>query len=94
MPRQKINQVSALAPLVLSLSAFILVLAAVATGWDVGSKDEGSAAHIFQLLIAGQIAHHSRFFSYGRLEPGHARCRNIELTGRRNRIGLCSSRLF
>jgi hypothetical protein len=55
MPRQKINQVSALAPLVLSFSAFILVLAAVATGWDVGSKDEGSAAHIFQLLIAGQM---------------------------------------
>jgi len=27
----------------------------VAFGWDRGLKDEGSAAHIFQLLIAGQI---------------------------------------
>jgi hypothetical protein len=39
----------------MSLSAFILVLVAVATGWDKGMKDEGSAAHIFHLLIALQI---------------------------------------
>ncbi|HEX4614962.1 MAG TPA: hypothetical protein VH230_03515 [Stellaceae bacterium] len=55
MRRQKINRVSAIAPFVMSLSAFILVLVAVATGWDKGLKDEGSAAHIFQLLIALQI---------------------------------------
>ena len=55
MRRQQINRVSAIAPFVMSLSAFILVLVAVATGWDKGLKDEGSAAHIFQLLIALQI---------------------------------------
>ena len=55
MPRQKINRISAVAPFVMSLSAFILVLVAVATGWDKGIKDEGSAAHIFHLLIALQM---------------------------------------
>jgi hypothetical protein len=55
MPRQKINRISAIAPFLMSLSAFILVLVAVATGWDKGAKDEGSAAHIFHLLIALQI---------------------------------------
>jgi hypothetical protein len=52
MPRQKINGISAIAPFVMSLSAFILVLVAVATGWDKGINDEVSAAHIFHLLIA------------------------------------------
>ncbi len=55
MPRQKINRISAIAPFVMSLSAFILVLVAVATGWGKGVRDEGSAAHIFQLLIGLQM---------------------------------------
>jgi hypothetical protein len=55
MPRQKINRISAIAPFVISLSAFILVLVAVATGWGKGAEDEGSAAHIFQLLIGLQM---------------------------------------
>jgi hypothetical protein len=55
MARRKINRISAIAPLVMSLSAFILVLVAVTTGWDQGIKDEGSAGHLFQLLISLQI---------------------------------------
>ena len=55
MPRQKINRISAIVPFVMSLLAFFLVLVAVTTGWDQGTKDEGSAAHIFHLLIALQI---------------------------------------
>jgi hypothetical protein len=55
MPRQKLNRISAIAPFVMSLAAFILVLVAVAIGWDQGAKDEGSAAHIFHLLVALQI---------------------------------------
>jgi cell division protein FtsW (lipid II flippase) len=39
----------------MSLLAFGLVLVAVATGWDKDMKDEGAAAHIFQLLVALQI---------------------------------------
>ena len=55
MPRQKINRISAIAPFVMSLSTLILVLVVVDAGWDKGAKDEGSAAHIFQLLIGLQI---------------------------------------
>ena len=55
MLRKKINRISAIAPLVMSALAFILVLIAVATGWDAGRTDEGSAAHIFHLLIALQL---------------------------------------
>jgi hypothetical protein len=55
MPHREINRISAIAPPVMSLLAFILVLVAVATGWDTGMTDEGSAAHIFQLLIALQL---------------------------------------
>jgi hypothetical protein len=55
MLRQKINRMSAIAPLAMSVLAFILVLVAVATGWDAGKTDEGSAAHIFHLLIALQL---------------------------------------
>ena len=50
-----INRVSAIAPCVMSLAAFLLALVAVAIGWDKGAKDEGAAAHIFHLLIALQI---------------------------------------
>jgi hypothetical protein len=52
---QKINGISALVPIVMSLAAFIVVLAAVTTGWGQETKDEGAAAHVFQLLIALQI---------------------------------------
>jgi uncharacterized membrane protein len=55
MLRKKINRISAIAPLVMSALAFILVLIAVASGWDAGRTDEGSAAHIFHLLIALQL---------------------------------------
>jgi hypothetical protein len=55
MCRQKINRISAIAPTVMSLAAFLLVMVAVTTGWGHDAKDEGAAAHIFQLLIALQI---------------------------------------
>jgi hypothetical protein len=54
MDRQKINRMSAIAPIVMSLMALALVLAAAATGWETHDTDEGTAAHIFQLLIAAQ----------------------------------------
>lgn len=34
--------------------AFLLVAAALVTGWEKGLKDEGAVAHIFQLLIMAQ----------------------------------------
>lgn len=41
-------------PIAVSLSALAVVAAAIATGHAKPQADEGSAAHIFQLLIAGQ----------------------------------------
>jgi hypothetical protein len=55
MYSQKINRISAIAPMAMSFAAFLLVLAAVTTGWGQDPKDEGGAAHVFQLLIALQI---------------------------------------
>ena len=55
MLRQTINRIGAVAPFIMSLAAFILVLVAVAAGWDKGTRDEGAAAHLFQLLIVLQI---------------------------------------
>lgn len=53
--RVQINRISGFAPIVLSLLAFGVVIVAVITGWDKGSADEGSAAHIFQLLIVSEV---------------------------------------
>jgi hypothetical protein len=72
MPRQKINRIGAIAPFVMSLSAFILVLLAVATGWDEGVKDEGSAAHISSYL--SPYRYPSLFFGYGGLEAVRSDC--------------------
>ena len=55
MNRQNINRITGVAPVVLSLAALLIVLVAVATGWDKDLPDEGAAAHIFQLLIAVQV---------------------------------------
>jgi hypothetical protein len=52
---------SALVPLAMSLAALVLVLSAVAIYGVPGTNgvppetDEGTAAHVFQLLIAGQL---------------------------------------
>jgi hypothetical protein len=55
MDRQKINLISATVCIVLSFQAFLLEVIAIKTGWDRGLRDEGAAAHIFQLLITCQI---------------------------------------
>lgn len=55
MGRQKLNLISATICIVLSFQALLLEVIAIKTGWDRGLKDEGAAAHIFQILIVGQI---------------------------------------
>lgn len=42
-------------PVVLSLCACLVIGVVVATGWDRGLKDEGAAAHLWQLLIVLQV---------------------------------------
>ena len=54
MDRQKINLISATAAIILAIQAFVLVLIAIATGWERGLSDEGAAAHIFQILIVAE----------------------------------------
>jgi hypothetical protein len=55
MRRETVNRIAANTPPILSLSAFALVLMAVATGWGQAPGDEGAAARIFQLLIVAQL---------------------------------------
>ncbi len=55
MERERINRISRIVPVVLSLVAFGEVIVAVLTGWGMGSGDEGPAAHIFQLLIVAEV---------------------------------------
>ena len=55
MDRGRINRISGLVPIVLSLLALGIVAVAVTTGWERGLKDEGVGAHLFQLLIVAQI---------------------------------------
>jgi hypothetical protein len=49
-----INRVCAIAPIVMSALAVMLLVFAFVTGWGQGHGDEGAAARIWQLLIAGQ----------------------------------------
>lgn len=46
---------SALAPLLMSLAALVVVLARVVVGGTAREADEGLAAHLFQVLIVGQL---------------------------------------
>lgn len=39
----------------MSFAAFLLVLLAATAGWGQNAKDEGAAAHIFQLLVVVQL---------------------------------------
>ena len=50
-----LRQTSALVPLSMSLAALGLVLGHAARFGIVHEADEGAAAHIFQLLMAGQV---------------------------------------
>ena len=50
-----LKQPSALIPLVMSLAALCVVLGHIAISGAARQADEGAAAHLWQLLIAGQI---------------------------------------
>lgn len=46
---------SAVLPLAMSVTALLMVLAHAAAFGVVHEADEGTAAHVFQLLMAGQV---------------------------------------
>jgi len=50
-----LKQPSAFLPLVMSFAALVTVLAHVVIFGVARQADEGTAAHIFQLLMAGQV---------------------------------------
>ena len=49
------KQLSALLPIAMSVAALALVLGHVAIFGVVHESDEGTAAHLWQLLMAGQV---------------------------------------
>ena len=55
MSRSLMRQPSALFPLVMSLVALAIVLAHAAMFGVVHEADEGTPAHLFQLLMVGQV---------------------------------------
>src|SRR5207302_9951538 len=50
-----VRKPSAIVPIAMSLCALFVVLLAVANGSAKPQPDEGAAAHIWQILIAGQL---------------------------------------
>lgn len=54
MDRIRVNQVSGIVPLAFSAVAFAIVVANILAGVP-RQPDEGASAHIWQLLVAGQI---------------------------------------
>lgn len=55
MTDSPLKQPSAVIPLAMSLAALLLVLGHAAIFGVVHEADEGAAAHIFQLFMAGQV---------------------------------------
>lgn len=54
MDRVEINRIAAVAPLVLSALAFAIVIANIIAGM-APQPDENASAHVWQLLMAGQL---------------------------------------
>jgi len=55
VPFPTLRRASALIPLAMSVAALILVLGHIAIYGGARQADEGAAAHLWQLLMAGQI---------------------------------------
>ena len=55
MKLSMLKQPSAVIPLVMSFAALVVVLGHIAVSGVGRQPDEGAAAHIWQLLIAGQL---------------------------------------
>ena len=55
MSASLLKRPSAFLPIAMSLAALALVLGSIAIFGVVHEADEGTAAHLFQLLMAGQV---------------------------------------
>ena len=73
MNRSMLRQPSALVPLAMSLAALLVVLYQVVTSGNSRAADEGTGAHLFQLLIVGQAPFAAYFAAkWMPREPGDA----------------------
>ena len=52
---QRVNRIGSVAPTIMSVLALAIVVVVVTTGWERHLHDEGTAAHLFQILIVGQL---------------------------------------
>ena len=71
MTRAQINCWTGRLPVAMSLVALGIVALVVTTGWERDLHDEGAAAHLFQLLMVGEIPLIGLFFLT--IERGGAR---------------------
>jgi hypothetical protein len=55
MQQQRLNRIAGMAPIAMSIIAYLLILTVVATQWERDQTDEGAGAHLFWLLVAGQV---------------------------------------
>lgn len=55
MTRAQINWWAGRLPVAMSFAALGLVALVLTTGWERNLADEGAAAHLFQLLIMGEL---------------------------------------
>ena len=70
-----IKQPSALLPIAMSVAALALVLSHVAIFGVIHETDEGTAAHLWQLLMAGQLPVVGYFaLKWFRQAPGQTLC--------------------
>lgn len=51
MTRDSINRLTGWTPAIMSAAAFALIVVVLTTGWERDLKDEGAAAHVWQLLV-------------------------------------------
>jgi hypothetical protein len=55
MRREEINRWTGRLPIAMSLAALGIAGFVIITGWQRHLPDEGAAAHLFQLLIIGEV---------------------------------------
>jgi hypothetical protein len=55
MNRSQLNRITGIAPVAMSTAAVALLAVVLLTGWERDLKDEGAAAHTWQLLVGLQL---------------------------------------
>jgi len=94
MTRARLNRVAFAIPLVCSLAAFALVVAALTAGWETHDGDEGAAAHLFQLLMVVQLPFIAAFVLTADWRPATAPARRLALQGAALALALAPVAIF